>query len=118
MSFRSRGNLCSLVNDNYLDGKLSLGDVVKLLSLDTKSLQREAYLLLPIQDKEDHEYLIYEKPKPPPTAESLYMSDAISIHEYEDMVLPGRSYIVLHSRKYGEEEGRKKLASSLVFFFD
>jgi hypothetical protein len=71
-------------------GKLDLGEASKLLALDFRGLQREVYLMLPVQDKEDHQYLIFERPKPVPTPQGLFMQDEINIQQYEDLVLPGK----------------------------
>jgi predicted HTH domain antitoxin len=89
LSFRNRANLARIINDQYLEGKIQLGEASKLLSLEMKALQREVYLMLPVQDKEDHEYLIYEKPKEPPQPAALYLKSEISLQEYEDLMFPG-----------------------------
>ena len=90
MSFRTHANLAKIINHQYVEGKLELREVTKLLSMDLKSLQREVFLMLPHQDKEDHAYLIYEEPKEPPIPHALYMGGKIDIAQYEDMMFPGK----------------------------
>jgi hypothetical protein len=89
ISFRNRANLIRILNERYMSGSLTLGEISTLLALETPALQREVFLMLPLQDREDHMYLVEVKPKPPPTPKELYMGGHISIQEYEDLINPG-----------------------------
>ena len=90
MSFRHRTSIARIINDQYLEDKLDLKGVSNLLSMELRPLQREVYQMLPLQDREDHQYLIYEKPKPIPPPMELYIAGDINIQTYEDLINPGR----------------------------
>lgn len=89
VSFRTRGNVVRIINEQYLEGKLTLPAVSKLLAMDLPAVQREVYLMLPPQDKEDHQYLVQEKPKPPPSPRTMYMAGQLTLQQFEDQINPG-----------------------------
>jgi len=84
-------NLAGLVADYFMADKLDLATTTRLLCMEVSELQREVYMLLPGPDRDDHQYLVVsEKVKTTPSPESLYMAEAITIQEYEDLKYPGK----------------------------
>ena len=88
---KNRAAITRHLVDLYLDGKYKLKDLGKCMDLTGSELRREAYQVVPVHERPDHEYLVAKRDRSKKrTLEERYMRDEITLTEYNDMKDPDR----------------------------
>ena len=86
---KNRAAITRHLVDLYLDGKYKLKDLGKCMDLTGSELRREAYQVVPVHERPDHEYLVAKRDRSKKrTLEERYMRDEITLTEYNDMKDP------------------------------